>query len=133
FDTELFGHWWFEGPSFLGAVLDLAAGAEPLEATLPTPYLAQEPVGQAIALPEGSWGDGGGHQVWLNDATRWTWDRVHGAEARFERLVRTAVARPQDPLLDRLVGQAGRELLLLQSSDWQFLITTLSALDYAEL
>jgi 1,4-alpha-glucan branching enzyme len=133
FDTELFGHWWFEGPSFLGAVLDLAAVAGELESTTPTAYLAQEPPSQAIALPEGSWGDGGGHQVWLNDATRWTWERVHDAEARFERLVRNAATRPRDPLLDRLVAQTGRELLVLQSSDWQFLITTLSALDYAEL
>jgi 1,4-alpha-glucan branching enzyme len=28
FDTELFGHWWFEGPRFLGAVLDRAAAAD---------------------------------------------------------------------------------------------------------
>jgi 1,4-alpha-glucan branching enzyme len=133
FDTELFGHWWFEGPSFLGAVLDLAAQRAEIEPVSPSAYLASAPPPQAIALPEGSWGDGGGHQVWLNDATRWTWERVHGAESRFERLVRNAATRPRDPLLDRLVGQAGRELLLLQSSDWQFLITTLSALDYAEL
>src|SRR5678815_4408112 len=24
YDTELFGHWWFEGPDFLAAVLDRA-------------------------------------------------------------------------------------------------------------
>ncbi len=29
--------------------------------------------------------------------------------------------------------QAGRELLLLEASDWQFLITTFAARDYAEL
>ena len=32
----------------------------------------------------------------------------------------------------RAVAQASRELLLLQASDWQFLITTWAARDYAE-
>jgi len=36
-------------------------------------------------------------------------------------------------LLDRVLKQAARELLLLQSSDWQFLISTWNARDYAEL
>src|SRR6185295_7943413 len=70
---------------------------------------------------------------WLNDATRWTWDSVHACETRFEAMVRTAATQAHDPLLDRLMAQAGRELLLLESSDWQFLITTQSARDYAEL
>jgi 1,4-alpha-glucan branching enzyme len=32
-----------------------------------------------------------------------------------------------------VLRQTGRELLLLESSDWQFLISTWSARDYAEL
>ena len=36
------------------------------------------------------------------------------------------------PELQRVLAQATRELLLLQSSDWQFLITTGTARDYAE-
>jgi len=39
--------------------------------------------------------------------------------------------RDRDPLLERLLAQAGRELVLLEASDWQFLITTLAAQDYA--
>ena len=37
-----------------------------------------------------------------------------------------------DGLADRLVKQICRELMLLESSDWQFLITTGAARDYAE-
>ena len=132
FDTELFGHWWFEGPSFLGHVLDGAGRG--LDAALPSDYLARHPANEVVALPEGSWGDGGGHRVWLNENTRWTWQPIHDAEARFESLARVARERDDaDPLLDRLMRQTGRELLLLESSDWQFLITTFSARDYAEL
>jgi 1,4-alpha-glucan branching enzyme len=132
FDTELFGHWWFEGPAFLGEVLDLCAHGE-IEAVGAGEWLDRHPPAERVSLPEGSWGDGGGHRVWLNDATRWTWVQVHEAETRFELLAREAAARAADPLLERLMAQAGRELLLLESSDWQFLITTWSARDYAEL
>ncbi|MBI1797574.1 MAG: DUF1957 domain-containing protein [Candidatus Eisenbacteria bacterium] len=136
FDTELFGHWWFEGPRFLGAVLDRCAEAG-IDAHAAGAILERQPPDEAVALPEGSWGDGGGHQVWDNEATRWTWPLVHAAEARYAKAARDAAGRAgapgSDPLLERLLAQAGRELLLLESSDWQFLITTFAARDYAEL
>jgi 1,4-alpha-glucan branching enzyme len=131
FDTELFGHWWFEGPRFLGAVLDRAA-ASGLTLTSAGDHLRRHPPQEAIELPEGSWGDGGGHQVWLNPETRWTWEPVYAAEARFVALAGAGLGVAADPLLHRLLTQAGRALLLLEASDWQFLITTLSARDYAE-
>jgi 1,4-alpha-glucan branching enzyme len=132
FDTELFGHWWFEGPRFIAGVIDRAraGGIEPISAGR---YLERHPPREIVGLPEGSWGDGGRHQVWLNDATRWTWGPIHEAEARFEGLATRASSVERDPLLERLLAQSGRELLLLEASDWQFLITTFSARDYAEL
>jgi len=42
-----------------------------------------------------------------------------------------AEGTPDD--LKEVVRQAARELLLLQASDWQFLISTWSARDYAEI
>ncbi len=39
----------------------------------------------------------------------------------------------QEPELTQVLSQLGRELLLLESSDWPFLISTWSARDYAEL
>src|SRR5262245_19542529 len=132
FDTELFGHWWFEGPHFLAEIIDQTAANAGARPVTPTAYLSHHPADHVISLAEGSWGDGGGHQVWLNPETRWTWEHVHQAEARFEQLLREAAPRPQDPLLDRLLAQAGRSLLLLEASDWQFLITTVAARDYAE-
>jgi 1,4-alpha-glucan branching enzyme len=42
-------------------------------------------------------------------------------------------AHREEPGLQRLLKQTARELLLLESSDWQFLISTWSARDYAEM
>ncbi|HEY2956204.1 MAG TPA: 1,4-alpha-glucan branching protein domain-containing protein [Candidatus Eisenbacteria bacterium] len=132
YDAELFGHWWFEGPRFLAAVIDRARGSAVSPVTAGE-YLERHPPREVVALPEGSWGEGGGHDVWMNDATRWTWGPVHAAEARFEAIASRGVQAADEPLLSRLLAQLGREQMLLEASDWQFLITTFAARDYAEL
>ncbi len=130
YDTELFGHWWFEGPRFLAAVLDAAAAAG-IELTTTGAHLDRHPARDVVALPRGSWGDGGGDAVWLNPGTEWTWRLLAAVEHDLAGLARLALAAPADPLLERLMAQATRELLLLEASDWQFLITTGPAGDYA--
>jgi 1,4-alpha-glucan branching enzyme len=131
FDTELFGHWWFEGPRFLASVLDRLDHDPELEAIAPAAELAAHPPRARAALHEGSWGEGGSHHMWLNADTLWVWPLVHEAERTFEELTAETVDAPPDPLLDRLARQATRELLLLASSDWPFLITTMAARGYA--
>ncbi len=68
--------------------------------------------------------------MWLNRETEWTWDRVYSAEAEWAEHLARAAGKDGD--LKRVLTQATRELLLLEASDWQFLITTQSARDYAE-
>jgi 1,4-alpha-glucan branching enzyme len=129
YDSELFGHWWFEGPAWLERV---ARGLEAAGVTSMTLAEAIEavPPKESIALPEGSWGEGGDHRVWLNPDTEWTWDRVYSAEAEWVDLIRSPAGGNAE--FRRALTQATRELLLLQASDWQFLITTWAARDYAE-
>jgi 1,4-alpha-glucan branching enzyme len=89
-----------------------------------------EPAGP-ISLQEGSWGEGGDHRVWLNRDTEWTWERIYPVEDEFWTAAREASADRRAEVR-RVLAQAARELLLLQASDWQFLITTWAARDYAE-
>ena len=130
YDSELFGHWWFEGPLWLEHV-----AREMTRAGVPRMTLGEAlqivPPRATLALPEGSWGEGGDHRVWLNPDTEWTWDRVYSAEAEWVGHL-TRLAGKDTPELRRVLAQATRELLLLQASDWQFLITTGTASDYAE-
>jgi 1,4-alpha-glucan branching enzyme len=66
--------------------------------------------------------------MWLNPETEWTWRRLWPLEDRFWNAVPAAMRRwDARPVLE----QAGRELLLAQSSDWQFIISTGAAGDYA--
>jgi 1,4-alpha-glucan branching enzyme len=131
YDAELFGHWWFEGPAWLEAVARRLAANGMRAATL-AEVLDRGAPAEATTLQEGSWGEGGDHRVWLNRETEWTWDRVYDAEQALAGRLRRARAADASPLLQRIVKQACREALLLQASDWQFLITTQSARDYAE-
>lgn len=129
YDAELFGHWWFEGPLWLEQVAREMERSGVPRMTLGE-SLAAVPPRATLSLPEGSWGEGGDHRVWLNRDTEWTWDRVYSAEAEWVDLL--ASARRENGDLRRVLAQATRELLLLQASDWQFLITTGTARDYAE-
>ncbi|RXH57448.1 glycoside hydrolase family 57 protein [Granulicella sibirica] len=133
FDAELFGHWWFEGALWLEAVCRaLHAANNGIQLTTCSSYLKQYPGTNSIAMNEGSWGAGGLNQVWMNHETSWTWTHIYPAE-RFTREVCTSTAWQDSEITVRVVKQLCRELLLLEASDWQFLITTGAARDYAEL
>ena len=128
YDAELFGHWWFEGPMWLEHIAREMERRDVPRMTLGE-ALESVPPRTTLSLPEGSWGEGGDHRVWLNRGTEWTWDRIYSAEAEWVGHLARLDGRPE---VRRVITQATRELLLLQSSDWQFLITTGTASDYAE-
>lgn len=129
YDTELFGHWWFEGVDWLKAVLRGLAARPAVELSTASRIIEQHPPREVLVLPESSWGAGGGHFTWLNEETDWMWPLIHAAEQRMEDLV----ARYPEATGPRqeILNQTARELLLLQSSDWPFLVTTGQAGEYA--
>ncbi|MDQ2832221.1 MAG: DUF1957 domain-containing protein [Acidobacteriota bacterium] len=140
FDADLFGHWWFEGPQWLEAVAralhEQSAGKQAngsnIELITSSEYLDLYPRAGSISMQEGSWGAGGSSQVWLNPETSWTYTHTYPAEL-YTREVCTAGRWNTSASAKRIVQQLCRELLLLESSDWQFLITTGAARDYAEI
>jgi len=128
-DSELFGHWWFEGPGFLASVYRHLAGRPTVRPVTASRHLAEHPPRHSMRLGTGSWGANGDYSMWLNDATTWTWRRLWALEERFWDAAPQALARSEAwPVL----AQAARELLLAQSSDWQFIISTGLVADYAE-
>jgi 1,4-alpha-glucan branching enzyme len=133
FDAELFGHWWFEGPLWLEAVArtlhDYPTG---IQLTSASNYLDHHPRAGFIAMHEGSWGAEGTNHVWMNPDTSWTYAHIYPAELYLRDVCTSSIWNDSD-LSRRIVKQLCRELLLLESSDWQFLITTGAARDYAEL
>jgi len=112
-DTELLGHWWWEGPTWLDqAVSELpAAGVRMLTlAAARDAHPAQE-----RPLSATTWGEGKDRRTWDSPAVA---DLAWGMRRAELRLLREASGgRLRGPGLAR----AARELLALQSSDWAFL------------
>jgi 1,4-alpha-glucan branching enzyme len=131
YDTELFGHWWFEGIEWLKQVLRLLAASPRVELTTASEYVAGHPPQEVIHLPEGSWGVGGTHFTWDNNETHWMWAPIYDAEKQMERLANQYRDEYDNELIRGVLNQAARELLLLESSDWPFLVTTGQARQYA--
>ncbi|HTX44707.1 MAG TPA: 1,4-alpha-glucan branching protein domain-containing protein [Solirubrobacteraceae bacterium] len=119
FDTELLGHWWYEGVAWLAAVIAEADRAGLALTTLDDALESAEPAG---AAPDGitTWGEGGNLSTWSSPAVaEFAW-RARSAELQ---LLAGGDLRPPERAL--------RELLALQASDWAFLETRGWAGDYA--
>ena len=129
FDAELFGHWWFEGPRFLHDVL-LTLNADPeVELCTPEAYLEKYQPQNSVSLSEGSWGEGGDHRVWTNEKVDWMWRIEYQCETLFGKLTYHLPWR-KHYALRKILEKAGRELLLLQASDWPFAVARCQADDY---
>jgi 1,4-alpha-glucan branching enzyme len=130
YDTELFGHWWFEGIAWLKQTLRDLHRRDEVQLMTTSEFLAAHPPRDSVSLPEGSWGQGGNHSVWFNAETEWIWALIYDAERHMEELVAAYPAPTPDEVY--VLNQIARELLLLESSDWPFLITTGQADEYAQ-
>ncbi len=130
YDAELFGHWWFEGPQFLYYLFkQLHFDQDEIRPISPIDYLQIYPENQNQIPSASSWGAEGYNRVWINHQTDWMYIHQNVAE---QRMVELATLHPSsDGLQLRALKQAARELLLAQSSDWAFIITTGTMVQYA--
>ncbi len=110
-DTELLGHWWYEGPRWLEAVVDEASVQGLLIVPLDRALRDARPVPVPAGLDCTTWGS-------PRDLTTWSAPPVAdlAVSAREAELRVVAAGVSAGP-------RALRELLALQSSDWAFLAT----------
>jgi 1,4-alpha-glucan branching enzyme len=113
-DTELLGHWWYEGIDWLRFVIEEAGDLlvhldDALDETAPAPD----------ALPVTTWGTGRDLSTWSGPAVA---DMAFAARAAELRVAAKGGAAGTRAL---------RELLALQASDWAFLTAREAAGPYA--
>ncbi len=121
YDAELFGHHWFEGPQFLYFLLKkLYFDQNQTELITPSDYLVRHPTNQEILPPPSSWGDKGTFDKWMYGSVSWMYRHVHEA---IEALSQLAKRAGEDALLERILRQAGREVLWAMNSDLGFIIS----------
>ncbi|WP_437511524.1 glycoside hydrolase family 57 protein [Sorangium sp. So ce1099] len=130
YDAELFGHWWLEGPEFLEHALRRLAASERAVPIALGAYLERHPPAAVVEPAASTWGEGGYGAFWTGPSAARLWRHAHHAE----RAVLGALSRRRDAggLPGRALDQAIRELLLLQSSDWAFMMSVGEMVPYAE-
>ena len=121
-DTELLGHWWAEGPAWLGSLLGAADAAGVRLLTLAEALAEHE--AEERPAHEGSWGEGKSLETWDSPDVA---DMVWGARRLELRLLR---ALSDGSLAPGAAERAARELLAVQSSDWAFMDHRGQAGDY---
>ncbi len=132
YDAELFGHWWYEGPVFLDALLRRCAESKSrIRSRTLWDCLAEQDELETIQPSCSSWGYEGYFQAWINGSNDWIYAPLHRNELHLIELARehASASGPVRQALD----QAARELLLAQSSDWAFILTTGTVGDYATM
>jgi len=130
YDAELLGHWWFEGPDWLGYLFrKIHHDQSTIELINPSEYLERHPTLQVATPSASSWGYKGYHEVWLEGSNDWIYRHLHVAA---DRMVELARSNPESGgVRRRALNQAARELLLAQSSDWAFIMKTGTMVEYA--
>jgi 1,4-alpha-glucan branching enzyme len=129
YDTELFGHWWHEGPQFLECVLRALPAAGVRLTTLSGAIEAGHVAGRADPGP-GSWGSGKDWRVWDGAAVA---DVVETNAAVQRRLLTILDAQAPSGATGRrpVLDQLARAALLTLASDWAFMVSHDSAVEYA--
>lgn len=129
YDAELFGHWWYEGPWFLDMLFRKSwYDQTTYQMTHLADYLQTYPTQQVCKPSQSSWGYKGFHEHWLNETNAWIYPHLHKAT---ERMIELSQREPSSDLEHQALNQAARELLLAQSSDWAFIMSTGTMVSYA--
>jgi 1,4-alpha-glucan branching enzyme len=125
-DTELFGHWWHEGPVFLERLLRVLPEAGVGLATLSA--AAEHVTGRVDPLPA-TWGTGKDYRTWNGEAVA---DIVElNDRVQRDLLARVDGARRQGDSRRPDLDELARHALLTLASDWAFMITNDTAAEYA--
>jgi 1,4-alpha-glucan branching enzyme len=130
YDTELFGHWWFEGPDFINEFIRVSSEEwTNYKLTTPSEYLLKYPMVQCCSPSPSSWGENSDFSVWINSSNHWIYRDVHQCAEDMIRLANT-YSNPTE-LQKRALNQSARELMLAESSDWPFIIKNNTTVEYA--
>ncbi len=129
YDTELFGHWWYEGPIWLDNLLRELDKDKRIRTINPSDYLDIYPINQVATPSLSSWGAHGYNQVWLDNSNSWIYPKLHKATKAMIDLANNW--KVKNSIESRVLNQLARELLLAQSSDWAFIIQTDTMTEYA--
>jgi len=130
YDFELYGHWWMEGIDWLKKIFELISLDDQIKMLTFSEFMSKNKENfSIIKMRESSWGEGGHFKVWKNPEHGWIWPYINSSIKDFENVL---VPNPNpNEWENRILNQIARELLLMEGSDWPFLLYTEQAKEYA--
>lgn len=131
YKADTFGRLWHEGTWFLEALFREGAEREEVRFAAPSEYLfTQNMADFEVMLPEFSSGGVNGYaETWLDASNDWMYR--HSARS-LERMIELADRFPNESgIKERLLNQAAREILLVQTSDWAKMLYKKEGTGYA--
>ncbi|MBP3255774.1 MAG: DUF1957 domain-containing protein [Clostridia bacterium] len=132
YDAELYGHWWYEGPYWLYILFKkIHYDQNYIQLITPGEYIDKYPEIQISTPCRSSWGANGYSEVWLNNSNDYVHRHLHKAGNQMVELSHL-FDKETNKIKIRALNQCARELLLAQSSDWLFIITNGTMVDYAK-
>ncbi len=130
YDTELFGHGWREGITWIDSLFKFVEKNPRIQVATPHSYLHNNEPEQKIQPDETTWGTNSDSSTWINESTAWMWEKINSSRQKFNKFL-SQKTRRITVLEERLLKQAARELLLLESSDWPYMVAKNRAREYA--
>lgn len=131
FDTELYGHWWHEGPIWLERLLRRLPEAGITVGTLDTAR-RDGYVGEPVELSDSSWGSGKDWRVWegpqVQHLVQLNSEVTATALDSLDKRASSTAPTERDEVSDQIL----RETLMTVQSDWPFMVSKDTAAGYAE-
>lgn len=130
YDTEFLGHGWYEGIYWLEITLRSLAASKSIMSTVPSRYLDENVPAGSVSLIETTWAAERDASTWINPETQWMWDELAEVQKKMFQLA----SRFRDrggPDTSRALAQAAREVLILEASDWPYMVARKRAKEYA--
>ena len=106
FDTELYGHWWYEGPEFLNKLYRELQHVQQLRPVTASQHLRDNPNAAAIPVEPGSWGAHADWSTWVGPKVAYMWRRLWPLENAFWEIAGArSVIRRRTPRWSRPRGR----------------------------
>ena len=132
YDAELYGHWWYEGPDWIYILFKkIYYDKCNFKLITPSEYIDKYPSMQISTPCRSSWGANGYSEVWLNNTNDYVHKHLHSIGDNMVELAQKFYNETNEIKI-RALNQCAREVLLAQSSDWLFIITNGTMVDYAK-
>ncbi|SHE38557.1 (1-_4)-alpha-D-glucan branching enzyme [Marinitoga hydrogenitolerans DSM 16785] len=127
FDTEFFGHWWYEGILFLEKVIEKVYNTDELILKKAEDIIKETKEVQVLTPSKSSWGINGFFEEWVNGNNDWIYPAIY----EMIEILRKKFKNDWQGEEKKIISLMIRELMLAQSSDWAFIISSGTTVEYA--